>query len=32
MRYLLSQQESERLLFKPIQETDFEAWLPFFKE
>ena len=31
MRYLLSHQESERLLFRPIQETDFEAWLPFFK-
>lgn len=31
MRYLLSHQESERLLFRPIQETDFETWLPFFK-
>ena len=31
MRYLLSHQESERLLFRPILETDFEAWLPFFK-
>lgn len=31
MRYLLSHQESERLLFRPIQETDFEDWLPFFK-
>ena len=31
MRYLLSHQESERLLFRPIQETDFKDWLPFFK-
>ncbi len=31
MRYLLTHQESERLLFRPIQETDFEVWLPFFK-
>ena len=31
MRYLLPQYESERLLFRPIQETDFDAWLPFFK-
>ncbi len=32
MRYLLSHQESDRLLFRPIAETDFEAWLPFFLE
>ncbi|MEN8769475.1 MAG: GNAT family N-acetyltransferase [Candidatus Arcticimaribacter sp.] len=31
MRYLLSHQESDRLLFRPIAETDFETWLPFFK-
>ena len=31
MRYLLPHYESERLLFRPIQETDFDTWLPFFK-
>ena len=31
MRYLLSHQESDRLLFRPIAKTDFDTWLPFFK-
>ena len=31
MRYLLSHQETDRLLFRPIQDTDADQWLPFFK-
>tara|TARA_R110000765_G_scaffold74479_1_gene146024 strand:- start:2164 stop:2685 length:522 start_codon:yes stop_codon:yes gene_type:complete len=30
--YLLTSEESERLLFKKVQPADFEKWLPFHKE
>lgn len=30
MKYLLHDHQSERLLFRSIQPTDFEEWLPFF--
>lgn len=31
MKYLLSNQETERLSFRPVTMADFDAWLPFFK-
>lgn len=31
MNYLLQNQASERLQFRPIGKTDWESWLPFFK-
>ena len=31
MEYLLHEQTSERLLFRPIEKTDWDRWLPFFK-
>jgi ribosomal-protein-alanine N-acetyltransferase len=31
MEYLLHEQTSERLLFRPIEKTDWDSWLPFFK-
>ncbi|MBX2970649.1 MAG: GNAT family N-acetyltransferase [Cyclobacteriaceae bacterium] len=30
MKYLLKNQQSERLLFRPIQSSDFNEWLQFF--
>ncbi|MGB1449985.1 MAG: GNAT family N-acetyltransferase [Flavobacteriaceae bacterium] len=30
MRYLLSNEETKRLYFRPIEENDWEEWLPFF--
>lgn len=30
MRYLLQNQQSERLLFRPIEASDFDEWLQFF--
>ena len=30
MKYLLHDQQSERLLFRPIQSSDFDEWLQFF--
>ena len=32
MKYLLANQESERLHFRLLEESDFEAWLPLFDE
>jgi ribosomal-protein-alanine N-acetyltransferase len=32
MKYLLTGQESERLRFRALEETDFETWLDFFKD
>lgn len=32
MTYLLENQESERLLYRRVKPTDFEAWLPFHLE
>ncbi|MBS1558332.1 MAG: GNAT family N-acetyltransferase [Bacteroidetes bacterium] len=32
MKYLLDGQQSERLLFRKIQEPDFDQWLAFFKD
>lgn len=32
MKYLLDQQHTERLLFRLIEETDYEAWLPFHRD
>jgi [ribosomal protein S5]-alanine N-acetyltransferase len=32
MKYLLNGQETERLLFREIRETDFSAWLEFHKD
>ncbi|MFY0600045.1 MAG: GNAT family N-acetyltransferase [Cyclobacteriaceae bacterium] len=29
MKYLLNQQETKRILFKEVRESDFESWLPF---
>ena len=31
MEYLLHEQTSERLLFRPLEKTDWDSWLPFFK-
>jgi ribosomal-protein-alanine N-acetyltransferase len=31
MKYLLINQETERLSFRPVTMADFDAWLPFFK-
>ena len=32
MKYLLDGEESQRLFFRKVQKTDFEAWLPFHQE
>ncbi len=32
MKYLLDGEESQRLIFRKVQKTDFEAWLPFHQE
>lgn len=32
MKYLLHDQQSERLLFRPIQSSDFNEWLQFFTD
>jgi len=32
MKYLLTNQQSERLLFRPIQSSDFNEWLQFFND
>lgn len=31
MKYLLTNQETERLSFRPVDKADFDTWLPFFK-
>jgi ribosomal-protein-alanine N-acetyltransferase len=32
MNYLLRDEETERLCFRPLNKEDFNAWLPFFEE
>ena len=32
MNYLLTDEETERLTFRPLVEDDFDTWLPFFKD
>ncbi len=32
MKYLLTNRQSERLLFRPIQSSDFDEWLQFFAD
>ncbi len=32
MKYLLHNQQTERLLFRSIQQSDFNAWIEFFKD
>src|SRR5262245_51823628 len=32
MNYLLDSQQSERLLYRRLEETDFDAWLEFYKD
>lgn len=32
MKYLLNGTSSERLAYRPVGETDYEAWLPFFQD